>query len=163
MSRRVVTGPAPALEIKLMEPGLVVGAFGSVHLVVYERDPDIESIDRAEAFQGELFRHTRRALNLITLVKTGLSVPSAEVRRHSAKLMRVNKGQVKSAAVVIPQRGLWTSTMMSAMAGLNLLSRAPINLRLFTDRDSATSWTLKQGEMPASWHGNLQACLDELG
>ena len=162
MLARAVTGPAPTLEIKLMEPGLVVGAFGSVHLVLYERDPDIESIDKAEGFQGELFRHTHGQLNLITLIKTGLSVPSPEVRRHSAKLMQVNKGQVKSAAVVIPQSGLWTSTMMSAMAGLNLLSRAPINLRLFTDRDKATRWPLKQGLMPLSWQGNLRACLDAL-
>ena len=153
---------APQLRTKLAEPALVVADFGPVHIVVYERDPEIETIDRAMRFQRELHDSLGRSLSLVTLVKAGLNMPESDVRQHSAKLMRDNASWVNSAAVVVPESGLWTSAVMSVMAGLNLLSRASIPLRMFTDRGKASAWTLTHGDLPMAWQAPLESALADL-
>lgn len=155
-------GQPPSLDTRLVEPGLVVAAFGSVHIVHYERDPVIETIDRAMSLQRRLYEEVQRPLSLVTLIRSGLSMPETEVRQHSARLMRDNAAWVTGAAIVAPESGLWTSAVMSVVAGLNILSRASIKLRMFTDRDKASAWTLRTGELPSEWQGPLSAALDEL-
>ncbi len=152
----------PEPETKLVEPSLVVAAFGPVHIVVHEKDPETESIDKAMAFQRALHDKLRISLSLVTLVRAGFSMPEAAVRQYSAKLTRDNADWVNSAAVVVPESGLWTSQVMSVLAGLSLLSRASIPLRMFTDRIRATAWTLERGDLPLGWQTALEASLAEL-
>ena len=145
-----------------MEPSLIVAAYGPVHIVAYERDPDIESIDKAATFQRGLHGEQGRSLCLLTVVKAGLSMPALPVREHSAKLMRANAAWTECAAIVAPRAGLWTSAAMSFVAGLNVLSRASIPLRLFTDQLKAARWTLEKGGLESSWAPDLAARIADL-
>ena len=145
-----------------MEPSLIVAAYGPVHIVVYERDPDIVSIDKAATYQRRLHGEVQRPVSLLTVVKAGLNMPKSEVRQHSAELMRANASWTNCAAIVAPQVGLWTSAAMSVVAGLNVLSRASIPLRLFTDAGKAAAWTLASGELESGWVQDLAAKITDL-
>lgn len=101
------------------------------------------NVDNLAFFEGDLIARGEEIggpTALVVIIRPGLTMPSAAVRREIADQLRLHHRRISCAATLIVRRGFFASTFLSVGSQLMRDSGAKPQQRLYTDLDKAAKW-----------------------
>ena len=130
------------LTLEHDEPGFAIASASVVIVVVWGREARAEDIAQLSAVQRlTIGRHGRCAV--VNVIRAGLSLSvDPSVREASAANIREFEGASLAASLVVEAGGLRAAFFRSVLAGIQMVSRAPLAQGVFSTIEEALAWTL---------------------
>ncbi len=129
------------LQILHDDEQLAAAHYRHVFLTMYRAAITLEILLLAESYHDRV-RDLYDTTSVVSCTEHGLSLPSPEVRAHSAQLIRKNGARIHSSVVLVPGEGFWPSAARGVLTGIFALARQPFPMRVFGDATSAARFTV---------------------
>jgi hypothetical protein len=140
MSQRPARRVASAtLTVAHVDPALVVGAYGPVHLCVYRDALTSEGLEIANSHHRALMSRFPRTF-VLGAAQSNLPLPPSDVRQRGAELIDENQAHVEAAAMVLQGTGFWASAVRSVMTASFAIARQPYPSKAFATGAEAAAW-----------------------
>ena len=103
-------------------PGYIVSTWRNVLLILWHGEITSAALDVTERAGRSLDREYPRNQVSVSITTRGVPLPSDEVRKHAARLLRERADAVKLTITVVEGDGFWVSTGRMVMTALVALS-----------------------------------------
>jgi hypothetical protein len=133
------------LENLHSDAGLTLLGFRDVLVVVWRQTPTQSALGRLAALLNPFAARHPAGVAIIVVIEEGLAMPEGPVRERMARDMKRHEGFTRSMALVFEGQGFMAALVRSAVAGIHLLSRQTVPVKVCGTVDEAAWWTAKVG------------------